>query len=176
MSITPPNGVAPRTTRDWVRVYLRGGERVVPLRPRSNAPAVTGFQDIQVTEDSLTAYFPEGEERGVALLLGETIDLDIDCAEGVRAAPLVLPATNRIMGRPGNPASHYFYRVGEADRPEQQQTAFRDTDGTVLVEVKAAGAPAAVPPSVHPDGEARTWDRWGEPARLAEPVLQVAGR
>jgi hypothetical protein len=114
-------------------------------------------------EAGIRANF-EGVPRNVGLVLGEAsgdlVDVDLDVPEAAAIAGHFLPPT-LVSGRPGNPRSHYWFVS-----PGAGSVAYKDTDGRVLVEIRANGRQTVVPPSVHPRGERIVWydDAGKEPA------------
>src|SRR5262249_14147952 len=83
-------------------------------------------------------------------------------------AGTVLPATDRIHGRPSAPRSHFWYRAD----PLVATTKFRDptvpADGerSMLVELRSTGCQTVLPPSQHPDGEQYAWECEGQPGQI----------
>jgi DNA polymerase I-like protein with 3'-5' exonuclease and polymerase domains len=104
-----------------------------------------------------------------------TLDVDLDCPEALRAAPLVLPATGWIFGRGSASRSHWIYR---ADRPfDTAQDKFTDLDGAVLVELRGTGGLTIYPPSTHKEtGERITWELFTDPGDVTLAELQRAVR
>ena len=70
-----------------------------------------GWTDLRLSESDLPAHFNGTGNIGV--LLGEPsgwlVDVDLDCEEAVALAPRFLPPTGAMSGRPGKPASHWWY-------------------------------------------------------------------
>src|SRR5262249_7993777 len=68
---------------------------------------------------------------------GGLVDVDLDAPEALAVCDSFLPRTNLVFGRPSTPRAHREYRVqGEPARTAQ----FRDTDGTMLVELRCTGS------------------------------------
>ena len=80
------------------------------------------------------------------------MDVDLDTYEAIAAAPLLLPRT-LTHGRPNKSTSHWWYRA-----PGAKSETFKDSDGTMLVEIRAHSGQTMIPPSVHPSGERVAWD------------------
>src|SRR5262249_46285087 len=119
-----------------------------------------------LTGEELEAHFPEGEPRNVGLLLGQVrdrlLDVDLDCEEARRLAPVFRPPTNWVSGRAKAPQSHRWYEClgdlpGSRKYLDPVRKAKREKEErTVLVELRA-GSHTLVPPSVHPNGETLVW-------------------
>ena len=87
------------------------------------------WQDERYTADDLSAFAHEKLNVGMRLghitdssgrvLTDKFVDIDLDCAEAVRAARFVLPPTGMIWGRISNPRSHYGYRLTSTDDTQQ---------------------------------------------------------
>jgi bifunctional DNA primase/polymerase-like protein len=92
------------------------------------------------------------------------VDVDQDAPEAAKIAGRFLPPT-LTSGRGSSPHSHWWYRA-----PGAHTTRFKDTDGTVLLELRSTGCQTIVAPSVHPDGERVVWHESG-----SEPVQGSAG-
>jgi len=161
------------------REYTQRGERVVPVPLRQKEPAITGWQNLRLTEQDLPQHFKGACNVGV--LTGEPsgrlIDADCDAPEAVAAAAVFLPRTDRVHGRTGKRASHYWYRVLSGLKTTKFQFTEAGADKpTMLIEVRSTGCQTVVPPSVHPSGEAYVWERDGQPAEVdASTLLAAAG-
>jgi DNA polymerase I-like protein with 3'-5' exonuclease and polymerase domains len=169
--------------------YLSRGFKPLPIPFGKKGAVLERWEAMRPTADDLPGLFPEGQRLNIGLLLGEPsgglVDVDLDSAEAVRAAPHLLPTTGMIHGRPGKPRSHYWYTV--ADPPAKASAKFKDPDKgyytdtpdhdddrVTLLELRSTGGQTVVPPSVHPTGEALAWDSFGEPARVSLDELRVA--
>jgi hypothetical protein len=129
------------------------------------------WQGLRLTTDNLHGHFGSGV-TGVGVLNGEPsgglVDVDLDCPEAIQAAPIFLPATACIFGRPSKPRSHYVYRVEQ--EPAYWKITDADADKTTLVELRTTGQ-TVWPPSRHPEGESVRFDEDGEPALVEASVL-----
>jgi putative DNA primase/helicase len=154
--------------------YHRRGLRVIPVKPRGKAPALEEWQNQELTEDELLAHFG-GPEKNVGIVTGEASGdlavVDPDCVEAVRLAPRFLLDTGMVHGRAGKPRGGLWYRS-----PGVASIRAKDTDGTMLLELRANGCQSVVPPSVHPSGEPYSWAARGEPAFLEAGDLENAFR
>ena len=99
------------------------------------------------------------------LLASAVVDVDLDCAEAIRAAPYLLPRTARFGHAPSKPASHYIYRSDLAATEDRAAVKFIGSDKFGLLELRmgAAGlaAQTVFPPSVHTSGEPIEWEGGG---------------
>jgi DNA polymerase I-like protein with 3'-5' exonuclease and polymerase domains len=187
---TAHNGIPPATSWEAARNYLARSFLPIPVHFKQKGPVVDGWEELRPTTEDLPELFPEGQRLNVGLLLGEPsgglVDVDLDSAEAVRAAPYLLPSTGMIHGRLGKPRSHYWYVV--SDPPAKASAPFKDPDKgyyaeddrgraddkVLLLELRSTGGQTLVPPSVHPSGEALTWHAFNEPARVPLDELRVA--
>ena len=155
--------------------YIDQGMAVIPVKSLSKIPALSGWQNRSVGDVDITADFPEGSNSNIGIVLGSQsggiVDIDLDCAEAVRMAPMFLPETGMIFGRAGSPRSHYVYRVENC----QGRVAFSGpANEGVLVEYRGNGAQTVLPPSIHPSGEAVTFYEDGEPSSVDHDALDKA--
>jgi len=169
------------TLLDAARWYLARGYAPVPIPAGTKAPALKGWQRLRLDEAALPQHF--NGTGNIGLILGEPsghlVDVDLDCAEARELAAVCLPPTGAKTGRPGAPASHWWY-ISPGARTRRHADP---VDRSAIVELRGAGAQTLVGPSVHPSGEA--YDPLdGEPAhvdaaelaacvaRLAEAVVR----
>lgn len=122
-----------------------------------------------------------------------TVIIDLDTPEAVGMASAYLPATGLMDGRPGKPRSHWYYLVpldtipdwgrSQADQgapaaeaatghpgPFKKEFDHRET-GRRVIDFIGTGGQAVCPPSLHPSGERREWDPFGDPAVVLFPDL-----
>ena len=151
--------------RGWQPLY-------VPLRSKN--PGQHNWGAHRLTEDQIPRVFARG--GNLSLLTGEPssglTDVDLDAPEALACAEEYLPVTRMVHGRPGKPDSHRWYTAS----PPPRVTQWRDTDGTMLLELRGTGGHTLIPPSVHPNGEILTWTNQDEPARVDLDTLNVACR
>ncbi|MFN7021951.1 MAG: DUF3987 domain-containing protein [Phycisphaerales bacterium] len=170
---------------DAARWYRSRGYALIPVPASTKVPVLAGWQELRLTDDDLPRHFNGSGNLG--LLLGEPsgwlVDVDLDCDEAVALAPEFLPPTGAKSGRPGKPASHWWYVCEGAKTRKHQDPVSKK----MIVELRSTGAQTVVGPSIHPSGE--PYDPVeGEPARidhaelaaavaaLAEAVLERRGR
>jgi hypothetical protein len=168
-------------TRQAAREYLGLGWCPIPVPARLKNPGRENWQKERYTAaDVGHAFDPAGS---IGLLLGDPsgglIDVDLDCAPAIAAAPYFLPSTSMVHGRASKRTSHYWFSI--TDAPSLRSTKYvepsrRDAGGkqSTLVEVRGTGGQTIVPPSVHPSGELIEWEANGEPARVTAAVLKAA--
>lgn len=165
------SGLSDETTAA-ARQYLRRGWRVIPIPPGQKGAAIKDWPNLRLSEGDIPRYFASNE--GIGMLLGEPsgglVDVDLDVPEAVAVAPLLLPETDMIHGRPGKPQSHRWYLTSPIPATER----FRDLDGATLVELRSTGGQTVVPPSVHQSGEPIAWAAEGEPTRISGAALRAA--
>jgi len=144
---------------------LERGFVPVPLLFREKKPAIPEWQ--KLTRQDVEARREElfGRTSGnLGVLLGTPsgglIDIDLDCDEAIRAAPLLLPPTGMIWGRPSRgSATHYGYRVDAP--PAKASIPFIAPDGKRLLEIRSTG------------GQTLVWGKY--PAENGKPEEEVGG-
>lgn len=162
--------------------YVNRGWWIVPLPGGQKGPRVPGWQDLRLTPEELERHLRD-PEMGIGILLGQPsglVDIDLDVPVAVDLADEILPPSDMVHGRAGNPSSHRWYRT--LPLPARTHQYKDPEDGAVLVELRSTGAQTMVPPSTHPDGDVLRWedargrpiDEPGEPAEIELHVLQQA--
>jgi DNA polymerase I-like protein with 3'-5' exonuclease and polymerase domains len=133
-----------------------------------------------VTRENLDDYFPPGKPLNVSLLTGEReVVVDLDCAEAVLAAQLVLPATGCKAGRKSRPCSHWHYVITD-DPPNKARDSFCDPllppdSKNKIAEILSTGACALSPPSKHDKvDEVYVWYADGPAGRVLCAGLRAA--
>ena len=153
------------------RQYRAAGMYPIPLIPGEKRPKPKKWETMLLDADELPGHFLG--DVNIGLLLGDAsgglVDVDLDAPEAVRAAPFLLPRTARKHGRPGKPASHWWYRVESCGTTQRFKA-----DGASLCEYRANGGQTMVPPSRHPSGEVLRWVEDGETAQVSGAILQTA--
>jgi hypothetical protein len=152
-----------------VKKYIDEGWSVIPIPKGSKAPEIKDW----VNRTFKVEDFEEESNVGVRLgkPSGHLTDVDLDCPEAVKAAPFLLPLTERQHGRPATGTSHYFYYC-EGAKSER----WTDVDGKVLVEIRSTGGQTVIPPSVHPSGDVLFWAAERTPATIEYNPLRNHGR
>ena len=91
-----------KTIKEAAYEYLDKGMVVIPIKQRDKAPAITSWQKRTLEDVCIEQDFPEGAGRNMGVLLGSVsggiVDIDLDCEEAIRIAPLLLPETKMIFG------------------------------------------------------------------------------
>ena len=103
---------APSKIHAAAHQYVKNGWRVIPLVPKSKKPKIKDWPNAKIDTDSVPTSFQDGDN--VALLCGQPsgglVDVDIDHPIAKHFVGL-LSQTCMVHGRPGNPVSHYWFRV-----------------------------------------------------------------
>ena len=113
------------------RFYVRRGWRVVELRPRSKAPAQSGWQDMRLGEAALAGVFLPNCNVGLltGAASGGLVDVDCDTIEALIAATTLLPITpmmhERTDGRENGRFTHYWYQI-EGSLPKTEKFQWRE--------------------------------------------------
>jgi hypothetical protein len=149
------------------RNFLARGWTPVPVKHGEKKPVGEGWQQRRVIEADLPRLFTGDGNLGLLTgkLSGGLVDIDLDCAEAVALADGLLPPTPMRSGRTTRRSSHRWYLALNGIPASR---AFTDIDKSMLVELRTDGHQTLVQPSIHPDGDAYTWDGELNP-------LQVAG-
>lgn len=151
--------------------YHRRGWVPVPIANRDKKPTRTEWQ--HRTLQTPLENFEEGNNLGIVLgePSGGLVDIDIDCAEGLVAAPHLLPNTGLKFGRASKRNSHWVYVVDDCG-----DTTRLRFQGETFAEYRATGGQTVFPPSIHASGEAIEFSSDGEPARISRNELLLAVR
>jgi putative DNA primase/helicase len=156
--------------------YRDRGWCPIPVPYRTKGPILDGWRDLRLDEQGIAAHFNGGPPMnvGVNLEASSLVDVDLDCLEALRLAPMFLPTTRSRFGRPSKRSSHWIYAVTAPEETEQ----FSDPDPrpgekAMVVELRCAGVQTVFPGSTHESGEEISWDEDGEPAR-ADGTLRRA--
>jgi Protein of unknown function (DUF3987)/Bifunctional DNA primase/polymerase, N-terminal len=167
------------TPLEAARDLIHRGFNPVPVDFRDKKPTLgAGWQYVVITEANVDQYF-NGKSTNIGVQLGAAsrglCDVDLDCVEGIKIAPYILPRTGAIFGRATARNSHYLYitqleaSVDTATINFDDPLAIREKrrDGR-LVELRIGGhgraAQTVVPPSIHKDtGESIRWEVNGDP-------------
>lgn len=142
------------------------GFRVVPIPEREKAPKLDSWQSLSISRDTVNTYFDKGCNVGIILGHNGITDVDLDCDEAIRIAPLFLPETGAIFGRQSARASHWLYTCDPVPLSETFKDAKRgQSKGAMIVEVRALtkadksiGRQTVAPGSIHPSGERIEWE------------------
>ncbi len=156
---------------DAARWYRSRGYAPIPVPAGTKIPVLKGWQTLRLDEPDLPQHF--NGTGNIGLLLGEPsgwlVDVDLDCEEAVALAPEFLPATGAKSGRPGKPASHWWYICEGALTRKHQDPVSRK----MMVELRSTGAQTVVGPGTHPSGE--PYDPLeGDPAVIDHAELAAA--
>ncbi len=169
-----------------VLAYIGKGWSPVPVPYKKKGPIIDAWQGLRIGETDAPRYF-NGAPQNVGVILGAAsgglTDIDLDCAEAIRAAPYLLPRTATFGHAPSKPASHYLYRSDLAATEDRAAIKYIGSDKHGLLEIRTGGGGRAAqtifPPSVHTSGEPIAWEG-GAAGKIAdvdgEELLKCAGR
>ncbi len=160
------------TVRVAARRELSRGRRPIPIPVAHKQPNIKGWQHLFLTTDDLEAKFGEISNLGIlnGAPSGNQVDVDLDCIEALLLADQLLPATDAVFGRQSKCRSHRLYICN----PLPSTIQFRDTDGSMLLELRSTGTQTLFPPSLHPSGEAINWDCDGSATQIEGDLLTAA--
>ena len=149
--------------------YLTRDIAVIPVPDGAKDPGLPGWQNLRLTPEDIPRYWSNGQNIGA--LNGEPsgwrVCVDLDVAETLGMAGRFLSPT-LTSGRQSRPHSHRWYVA-----PQAQTQKFKDTDGTMLLELRSTGCQTIVAPSAHPTGERYVWHAESglEMAQIEAPEL-----
>jgi hypothetical protein len=156
---------------DAARFYIERGWQVVPLAPRSKACVDDQWLKIVFSPED----FRPGDNIGIRSV-NSLVVVDEDSPEVVALADAFLPPTGAVYGRPSKPRSKRLYACRGLDKTIAYRDEAANGDKHTLVEIRCAHQDMA-PPSIHPDGEALSWDGTvGEAAQVEADRLRRAVR
>lgn len=135
----------------------------ITLLPRDKVPTTDDWPNNGRTFEE--ACYPNAN---VGIILGEVsglLDVDLDCAEAVALADIVLPKPYVVFDRGTDNSRHYLYRSCTFGK----RKAFNgDGPKTTIVELRGDGAQTMIPPSVHPEGQELSYTSINENAVSVE--------
>lgn len=153
------------------KAYLSRSWCAIPVPAKSKNPNRPGWQTERYEPADVEHVFGAGTNIGIhcGLPSGGLVDIDLDSPLARRLAPLFLPATGRVHGRPSAPGSHWWY---QCEPVPEKVTRYKVPTGETLVEIRSTGGQTIVPPSIHPDGERLKWEQSQDPAAVDGRVLR----
>jgi len=148
--------------------YLKRCWNPIPVSRQTKKPIGNGWQRRRLDSETVAEAF-NSADMNVGVQLGASsdglTDVDLDCREAVAIGPMLLPKSNNVFGRASKRCSHWLYTTTLAERITKAGLQFKDTDGTMMLELKIGGAnkgsQSVFPGSVHVSGEAIEWDQDG---------------
>lgn len=160
-----------------VEFHRRGWVPVPILKAKTKGPTAKGWQLTRFNnEDEVAEAFTKANNIGLLTgsASGNLMDVDLDCDEAARLAPVFLPPTPMMSGRADSSRGHRFYRVDKVGK-----TTKLEHGGKAIVELRGDNLQTLVHPSIHPDGEQVRWvgptgdyiDAPGEPAACTYDML-----
>lgn len=164
-------------TLDAAIKYRRRGWMPIPVPYMTKAPILDEWQRLRPTEADLPALF-RTDPSNIGTLMGEPsnwlVDVDLDHPACLPLAEQWLPPTPLFFGRPGNPKSHWLYRV---TGPVKSRRIKSNSAGTII-ELRSTGLQTVFPPSVHELGEPIIWENEdAEPLEIdSDTLLEIVLR
>ena len=162
------------TAREAAR--LKGlGFRPIPIPAKEKGPRIKGWPNYQFDEATSDRDFPDGSNVGL-IMGGELACVDLDHQSALDLAEGILPPTACVIGRPGRPRCHWFYRIeGEIKTTRFKVIILTDQseEPLTVIDLQAGGTQMVVGPSIHPSGDIYD-DMVGEPATVTADELMAA--
>ena len=134
------------------RWYISQGFFPVPIPPGQKGPIMKNWPAFRCTEAGAEAAFSQRGNIGIILTSG-LVCIDLDHPMAVSLAAEYLPPTDCVIGRPGNPSSHWFYRISGPPIPNRMLRYTLDGAWHTVLDVLAEGKQVLVGPSIHPSGD-----------------------
>src|SRR5262245_859612 len=147
------------TVKDAAEMYVEAGLHVIPIKcDGTKEPALETWKEYQTRqprEDELDQWFDHWEERGLAILGGNDLEvLDVERrsvfkeleqlveeqAQGLVAQQPRVGTRGRYRG----PGDHLYYFCDSAG---PSKVLARDENGKTMIETRGAGGYAVAPPS-----------------------------
>ena len=160
-------------TLEAARHYHEQGYRPVPIPAKTKGPRVKDWPNYQFDAATSPRDFPIGSNIGI-IMGGGLVCVDFDHERALVIAPQFLPATGCVIGRPGRPRCHWFYRLADGELLKNKSWKTKVDGKTVnLIDLLSDGKQVVVGPSVHPSGDIYE-DLVGEPATVTADELMAA--
>ena len=103
------------------RIYTRNGLGVIPVPYKEKGPRLNDWPNLRIEEEDIPTFF-NGEPLNIGVLLGEPsnglTDIDLDCIEAVKLAPVFLGET-WMFGRASKQRSHWIFNRYGRDPNEE---------------------------------------------------------
>lgn len=166
---------------DVAREYCARGWTPIPVPHRQKSPDLPEWQNVRTTEENVEKFFST-HPSNIGVLLGDPsgglVDVDLDCAEAVRAAPFFLPGPTVTFGRESRATSHYLYIAADAPKlklldPIAEKKGEKLAKVTII-ELRSTGHQTVFPGSTHTSGEAIEWSRGAPTSPLAVDGHELA--
>lgn len=133
--------------------YHQQGYRPVPIPTKEKGPRIKDWPNYQFGAATSARDFPTG--CNIGLIMGNgVVCVDLDHESVLAIADQFLPPTTCVIGRPGRPRCHWFYRLADGELlPSKGWKATVDGKAVNLIDLLSDGKQVVVGPSVHPSGD-----------------------
>ena len=133
--------------------YHQQGYRPVPIPAKEKGPRIKDWPNYQFDAATSARDFPAGCNIGLIMGAG-IVCVDLDHERVLSIADQFLPPTGCVIGRPGRPRCHYFYRIADGELlPSKGWKAKVDGKTVNLIDLLSDGKQVVVGPSVHPSDD-----------------------
>ena len=148
-----------RHTFHFAAEYRDRGWNVLPLHGKK--PALAGWKDLQCrrpTEDELVSWFIRtGCNLGIITgRISGIVVIDCDSPDEVNYWRSHFPPTPLVV-RTGRGGAHFYYQA-PPDSPVHNRVRIRGR----AIDIRGEGGYVVAPPSRHANGNAYTWECWGD--------------
>jgi len=133
--------------------YHQQGFRPVPIPAKEKGPRIKDWPNYQFDAATSARDFPAGCNIGLIMGAG-IVCVDLDHESVLAIADQFLPPTGCVIGRPGRPRCHWFYRLADGELlPSKGWKAKVDGKAVNLIDLLSDGKQVVVGPSVHPSDD-----------------------
>lgn len=148
------SSISSQSTIAAAKWYIKEGFFPVPIPAGKKGPLKKNWPDFRCEEADASSHFGHRSNIGIILTAG-LVCVDLDHPMAAALAHKYLPPTGCIIGRPGNPASHWIYRTapGQAEVINRQLRYVLDGKWHTVLDVLSEGKQVVVGPSMHPSGD-----------------------
>src|SRR5215218_269085 len=129
------------SVNSWAHHYVEENFAVLPAEPGEKESRRKGWPNLILGAEDLDKEFPPGENLNIVRVNGENSgghgDIDIDCEEGLKVAPYILPEGLRRFGREGQELGHVEIRFADTVPCTTSYSIVDNADNKMVVELRA---------------------------------------
>jgi len=162
-----------KTNKEYALQYAQLGWHVIPLKPNEKRPLPGGHgvHDATTNTEQIKEWWDQHPDAGIGIAMGEisgVFAVDIDPRNGGDKSLEQLIAENTelpdtVMALTGGNGEHYLYEYPNSVEITKQVLM----DG---IDIISNNAYIVVEPSIHPSGNAYTWEGSSDPLEGIQPT------